>query len=39
VSDVLTDAGWLVVPFAAGDDAFDCWQKALQTHRAAVLRG
>jgi uncharacterized protein (DUF58 family) len=39
VSEVLTDAGWLVVPFAAGDDAFDCWQKALHTHRAAVLRG
>ncbi|MFF1572424.1 DUF58 domain-containing protein [Leifsonia sp. NPDC058292] len=39
VGEVLAEAGWLVVPFAAGEDAADCWQRALQGHRAAVLHG
>ena len=29
VGDVLADAGWLCVPFAAGDDPADGWQQAL----------
>jgi uncharacterized protein (DUF58 family) len=39
VSEVLVDAGWLCVPFAAGDEPADCWQRAMQGQRAAMQRG
>jgi hypothetical protein len=39
VSEVLVDAGWLCVPFAADDEPADCWQRAMQGQRAAMQRG
>lgn len=39
VEEVLSDAGWLCVPFAGGDDPADSWQQALGRRRAAVNRG
>ncbi|WP_431276967.1 DUF58 domain-containing protein [Leifsonia poae] len=39
VADVLADAGWLCVPFAAGDQPAECWQRAMQGQRAAMQRG
>lgn len=39
VEEVLTDAGWLCVPFAGGDDPADSWQRALGRRRAEVNRG
>ncbi|KRC50799.1 hypothetical protein ASE16_07405 [Leifsonia sp. Root227] len=39
VEEVLTDAGWLCVPFAGGDDPADSWQRALGRRRAEVSRG
>jgi len=39
VEDVLGDAGWLCVPFAAGDDPAECWQRALDRQRAVVGHG
>jgi len=35
--EVLIDAGWLCVTFAAGDDPAECWQRALHTQRARVV--
>ncbi|WP_374010862.1 DUF58 domain-containing protein [Leifsonia sp. LS-T14] len=35
--DVLVDAGWLCVTFAAGDDPAECWRRALRTQRARVV--
>ncbi|GAA1443323.1 DUF58 domain-containing protein [Leifsonia poae] len=39
VGDVLADAGWLCVPFRAGDDPADVWQQALARQRAGAQRG
>lgn len=36
-AEVLTDAGWLCVTFAAGDDPAECWQRALRRQRAGVV--
>jgi uncharacterized protein (DUF58 family) len=36
VAEILGDAGWLCVPFSAGDRPDDCWQRALRRQRAAV---
>jgi hypothetical protein len=38
-AEVLADAGWLCVTYAAGEDPAACWQRALQRHRAGVLSG
>ena len=35
--EVLGDAGWLCVTFAAGDDPAECWQRALHRQRARVV--
>ncbi|WP_285117195.1 DUF58 domain-containing protein [Leifsonia sp. fls2-241-R2A-40a] len=35
--EVLADAGWLCVSFAAGDDPAECWQRALRRQRAGVV--
>jgi uncharacterized protein (DUF58 family) len=39
VGEVLAEAGWLCVPFAAGDDPADSWQQALVRQRAGAHRG
>lgn len=39
VDDVLSDAGWLCVSFAAGDDPAECWRRALARARSAVSHG
>ena len=36
-AEVLADAGWLCVTFAAGDDPAECWQRALRRQRAGVV--
>ncbi|WP_223690235.1 DUF58 domain-containing protein [Leifsonia poae] len=39
VAEVLTDSGWLCVPFTAGDDPAECWQRALRGQRVVVQHG
>ncbi|CAM5290044.1 DUF58 domain-containing protein [Leifsonia shinshuensis] len=39
VEEVLADAGWLCVPFAAGDDPAECWQRALDRQRTVAGHG
>ncbi|MFF1633783.1 DUF58 domain-containing protein [Leifsonia sp. NPDC058248] len=39
VGEVLADAGWLCVPFGAGDDPADSWQQALVRQRAGAHHG
>ena len=39
VEEVLADAGWLCIPFAAGADPAEAWQRAALQQRAAVTHG
>lgn len=37
--ELLSDAGWLCAPFAAGDDPAAVWQRALRRQRAVISHG
>ena len=39
VEEILGDAGWLCVPFEAGDDPAQTWRRAMRRQRAAVVSG
>ncbi|MGO4594146.1 DUF58 domain-containing protein [Leifsonia sp. 2TAF2] len=39
VAELLADAGWLTVTFAAGENPAECWQRALRRQRAGVVSG
>ncbi|MEO7023082.1 MAG: DUF58 domain-containing protein, partial [Leifsonia sp.] len=39
VGEVLMEAGWLCVPFSAGDEPAECWQRALHGQSSAIHRG
>ena len=39
VEEVLGDAGWICVPFAADADPAEAWQRAALRQRAAVTHG